>query len=958
MNPVHRLCSLLLIALSTGLLQATISHPASAAPPRTAFLRLTNDDEVSGELLDSGPESGQRFRWQIDGFNDPTRIDPAYLRSVSFSSPNQLEENEAAKNETDKRIRLLELHNGQRLVGRVESLEEGIVTFRSQSAGSVRLPLSEIASLYRWDATSQSLNLGRNALENQENAEAWKSRGNRLSTSAENATLRFADVLPENATIEFEIAWDGKSNFEIAIGVDPDAVEKTLVDAFRLAVWDGQLVFYRESEEIADVVSLGKLSEWKGRAKLRIDLNREFGQSVVSIDSKPGSEWSLRDFPVDGPNPSGIWIKNFKGAFRLESLLVMPLLKTGQTNQESQAAVFFRIDEDPVSGTLVEINEGEWTVDDGGKETVLDADAVSFVRFASPESSKTSEMESDEDEDGVGPETDAIVEGIPSVRIVTRSGEQFFGGWSSVRANNIHLRSPSFQEEVLIPIDQLIRIDRDGEGNIGMTTREEAKTRQLCKLDLESGMVTGRFQPAKATEVNLPLAFEPTWGSAIAVQTSFRGQAVFGALPYKLSPSDLQRRAREQARQLREAQVQQVDDGVAQFNMMNMFTNAFGKDAQAALSNPKAMYLRSGEVVPFESVTIQNEEVSFESRVIKQSRIPCSEILALRLRPGSFEPVLEEVLRERFMTVPRVNKKDPPSHLVVAANGDLLRCRLISLGQTHLLVESRLEKIRIKRSLVSQVIWLTSPKTDDAAKPPVPNQKGVSVLAILKDGSRVAMQPRELSGDSLVGEHPYLGESNVKLSETVLLSFNGFLTEKTGTLPYSDWKLADAPEPTIAGEEGDGDAGKSSRLVGKPAPEFKLELLDGETFTLSRNRGKVVVLDFWATWCGPCMQAMPVIEETVNGYDDADVRLVAVNLQEKPDAISKTLDRLGIEPEVALDIDGVAAILYEANAIPQTVVIDKKGVVTRVFVGSGGNLGEQLKTAIDECINETQPATP
>lgn len=95
-----------------------------------------------------------------------------------------------------------------------------------------------------------------------------------------------------------------------------------------------------------------------------------------------------------------------------------------------------------------------------------------------------------------------------------------------------------------------------------------------------------------------------------------------------------------------------------------------------------------------------------------------------------------------------------------------------------------------------------------------------------------------------------------------------------------------------------------------------------------------------------------MIDEAVAKFDPQEVMLVAVNLQENPDQIKATLKRLGLDPIVALDIDGVAAARYQANAIPQTVVIDRQGTVKRLFVGGGGNLGESLSEAIKLALEE------
>ena len=83
-----------------------------------------------------------------------------------------------------------------------------------------------------------------------------------------------------------------------------------------------------------------------------------------------------------------------------------------------------------------------------------------------------------------------------------------------------------------------------------------------------------------------------------------------------------------------------------------------------------------------------------------------------------------------------------------------------------------------------------------------------------------------------------------------------------------------------------------------------------------------MVLDFWATWCGPCLQAMPQVDRVVREFSDQDVQLIAVNLEEPAKQITSTLERHKLQMAVALDRDGVVAAKYEATAIPQTVIIE------------------------------------
>ena len=140
-------------------------------------------------------------------------------------------------------------------------------------------------------------------------------------------------------------------------------------------------------------------------------------------------------------------------------------------------------------------------------------------------------------------------------------------------------------------------------------------------------------------------------------------------------------------------------------------------------------------------------------------------------------------------------------------------------------------------------------------------------------------------------------------------------------------------------------------LLAKPAPSFKLELLDGGEFDLSQQKDKnIVILDFWATWCGPCRRVMPIMEEVANEYKDKGIILVAVNLRESPQAIRSFLQKQGLHPIVALDKDGAVGYVYRAEFIPQTVIIGKEGIVQAVHVGALPNLKETLKKELNDLL--------
>jgi peroxiredoxin len=124
-------------------------------------------------------------------------------------------------------------------------------------------------------------------------------------------------------------------------------------------------------------------------------------------------------------------------------------------------------------------------------------------------------------------------------------------------------------------------------------------------------------------------------------------------------------------------------------------------------------------------------------------------------------------------------------------------------------------------------------------------------------------------------------------------------------------------------------------VVGRPAPDFALPGLDGRTVRLSDYRGKVVFLNIWATWCGPCREEMPSMEKLYRQMQGQAFEILAVSIDILgAKAVAPFMAELKLNFPALLDPQGDVGTLYSTTGVPETFIVDPDGIITAKIIGA------------------------
>jgi peroxiredoxin len=147
-------------------------------------------------------------------------------------------------------------------------------------------------------------------------------------------------------------------------------------------------------------------------------------------------------------------------------------------------------------------------------------------------------------------------------------------------------------------------------------------------------------------------------------------------------------------------------------------------------------------------------------------------------------------------------------------------------------------------------------------------------------------------------------------------------------------------------------AGTASSAIAPstPAPDFTLHSMSGPNMRLKEQRGRVVMVNFWATWCAPCRQEMPQLNRLYQKYRSAGFVLLGVNVDDDPSKAAEVATKLGVTFPVLLDPEKNVSKLYDLSTMPSTVIIDRDGKVRYVHRGYLAGYEDNYEKQIRELL--------
>jgi len=940
----------LVIALSASVPFAVAEQAPETSSSRqpTSTLVTSLGDRLPGHWI--ATNDLETIEWQVEGFVQPFQFRKEHLSAIQIRHKTKVPQIEGTYR--------CELTGGDVLFGTPLAIDRAEFVFEFAGSAPLRIERNRLRKLSPWSDTGQSVSATPTALGQWYGSRsAWQEAADRIAAEQDNVELTSTLPLGDHSQISIRIAWEQQPDFRIDFG---SSANWDL--GLRLETWQKELVLVAESPQAADVLLVTDSLSQVGELVLNVFVDTP--KQTILVATENGESLGKLTWP--GRFKNNFRVQARKKGLHFYSATVTPwdgsspeLLKSVQPSVRTK-------DGKTQHATVTAWNREsqEWTVvsqgDSPAAEPVdrhVSSDELESLLLAGdalvgdPESGNPGADDSGAGDSGAGdPGAGDPGHGQPlpghfnrqqdSVQVVTRTGMRITGEIVKLSDQAVELRCRGVKDPIVISLNNVRNLvflkPPDWE--------EPKRPAKSPRLRIGDASIVGQLVNGRDDDRATALVWKPSASSTAAAIA----QNASGSITYRDPPPPVKKpKAPEVAR----------DTGIVG-GIVRLFANSNSgsqRNKSSSKSSPSpTLHLRSGDSIPCQPKRIDSDGLTFASSVTEATFAPQETIKALVL-VGSFQPArVTEKQRDRLLTLPRIQQEYPPRHLLLSVDGDLLRTRVIAMDDKLITAEIRLNQVKLPRKRVAAIAWLHQDKLPQEAEAGVESPASSSgpplhVQAVQSDGIRLTFRPQEFTGGSLLGKSNVLGNCGVEVSQVDKFLFGQAIKDALQHQSHHLLTLrpAEVPRFMTAESSAPNDVGQDSALVDMEAPPIELKDLDGAKFNLTDHRGKVVVLDFWATWCGPCIEWMPQLEAIVANYSDEEVELVTINLMQEKEVIGPALERIQMSPTVLLDLDGVVADAYQAAAIPQTVIIDQKGKIAHLFIGGSPQIKQPLVEALD-----------
>ncbi|XZE21597.1 TlpA family protein disulfide reductase [Pirellulaceae bacterium SH449] len=941
---------------------ATIAMSLSKSACAQGTLRFHDGDAYQGEFSEeplkpndtktnTPAANAKHLLWKCNAFLEPMLVPWDVIDSISFARDSARSTSPETSPPNGPALYVVEFENGDSITGQLEQTDRGTLVLKSDRFETAEWKWDQVRAILKVHHASheggrlypnewkQILPVPRDDL-----PPSWTAKVGSIETVIAGTTISQVSMLPSLAAIDIDVAWTHSNpNWTLTVGNSFPKLELRVRKLEQRDDLSVSLLFEEEaSADIATVlipsqnlesIRLKLLCDWEN-GQFRLEQNgRAIGE--ISASFKPDSNATRQAGPVrfqiTNDASGGMILRELNVTRSMFSLSRLSWIETGIENREAKtegssgsdraAKILFSDGRMSLGVLKFEGEQGSiWSETDGGRTPFVlsDVDRIEFDSKQLPEKRE-------------------------SCLVLTLGGERFLGSSMEQMGDSLMLMSSTLPSPIRFLLPDIASVQFTSTTKVA--SRDDGKPIPM-RLVSDAVYSNGFLVPKEEEDTDSEGAGW-AWRPLSLDREMILNPMMTGTLDMVRPGLDSQAFEGERRN-------------------LSLRTDTYGRSLD---QGEPAFFLLNGDSLPGALERLEDGMVTFNSELFGRAQLAASELKGVRQLVYTGTDRVDPIVLNRLLTVPRMSRQSPPTHLVVSRDGDIIRGNVIYIDEDLIRISVRDEEREIWMKNVAEVIWLdpapplqgSEDSPPDSAEDSPPSgldsmeTSSPACQLILRRGSTVSVIPRRIEQGILFGVHPLLGECRIPIDDVVRILFGQEIEQARSVSRFAKWKLRHAVDPKFVSEEANAATGEDAELVGKPAPDFTLRKLDGSAIKLSSMKGRVVVLDFWASWCGPCRKSMPVIQGIAKDFEADPFDFFAINVDEEANVVRGTSIVLGITEQCLLDPRAEISKAYGASAIPYTVVIDKEGIVRRVFVGANDAAYIQLREAISQYLELGSP---